>query len=143
MGAGFAVGIGRKPLSTYSAPVGGPLPPLRIEAASHLRHLRRVRERFPDHIDLQIKRAGELAELCVGRGASIHRTIKIRYSLTARWRDKVKSEKLHHVLPRDSSQNQSILTQVTAVNLFHLQPTRPEGLQQLVGLGWGKDAKEY
>jgi hypothetical protein len=39
---------------TYSASVGGPIAPLRAEAASLLQLLRRVRERFPDHADLLV-----------------------------------------------------------------------------------------
>ena len=183
MGAGFAVGIDEEPLMTYSASVGGPLAPLRAEAASLLQLLRRVRERFPDHADLlvfidclvlldillkwgrsdfqpqprdvvhfdilvplltelrswpgtallvkvkshagclQNERADALADLGtvseeepIFPGPSKYGTLWLR--VRASWRDKVRSEQLPHVLPRDSAPNQSILKQVTAVNLF-------------------------
>ncbi len=35
----------------------------------------------------------------------------------AYWRDRVRSEKLHHILSRDSAQNKSILMKVIAVHL--------------------------
>ena len=49
MGAGFVLGIQQEPLMTYSVSVGGPLAPLRAEAAGLFQLLRRVRERFPSH----------------------------------------------------------------------------------------------
>jgi len=54
MGAGFALGIQKEPLMTYSVSVGGPLAPLRAEAASLFQLLRRVRERFPSHVNLLV-----------------------------------------------------------------------------------------
>ena len=54
MGAGFAIGHGRDPLLTFSAPVGGVYSPLRAEAVSLLKYLQTVRERFPEQKSLLI-----------------------------------------------------------------------------------------
>ena len=54
MGAGFALGIQKEPLMTYSVSVVRPLAPLRAEAASLFQLLRRVRERFPGHTNLLV-----------------------------------------------------------------------------------------
>ena len=45
IGAGFALGRQKEPLMTYYASVGGPLAPLRAEAASLFKLLSRARER--------------------------------------------------------------------------------------------------
>ena len=42
----------------------------------------------------------------------------------ASWRDRVRSEQLHHIIPRDSTPNKSILKQVSAVNLFRAMAKR-------------------
>ena len=42
----------------------------------------------------------------------------------ASWRDRVRSERLHHILPRDSAPNKRILKQVTAANLFRAMTKR-------------------
>ena len=49
MGAGFALGRQKEPLMTYYASVGGPLAPLRAEAASLF-----TREQFPGCADLLV-----------------------------------------------------------------------------------------
>jgi hypothetical protein len=54
MGASFALDIKKVPLMTYSVSVGGPLAPLRAEAASLFQLLKRVRERFPGHANLLV-----------------------------------------------------------------------------------------
>jgi hypothetical protein len=54
MGAGFALGIKKEPLMTYSVSVWGPLAPLRAEAASLFQRLRPVRERFPGHANMLV-----------------------------------------------------------------------------------------
>jgi len=54
MGAGFAMGHGRDPLLTFSAPVGGACSPLRAEAVSLLKYLQTVREQFPGQKSLLI-----------------------------------------------------------------------------------------
>jgi ribonuclease HI len=183
MGAGFALGIQKEPLMTYSVSVGGPLAPLRAEAASLFQLLRRVRERFPSHVNLLVfidclvlldillkwgrsdfqpqprdivhfdvlvpllselrswpgtvvlmkvkshagcllnERADALADLGalseeeqIFPGPSKYGTLWLR--ARASWRDRVRSEQLHHVLPRDSAPNKSILKQIITVNLF-------------------------
>ena len=56
-------------------------------------------------------------------GPSKYGTLWLRSRVS--WRDRVRSEQLPHILPRDSAPNKSILKQVTAVNFF-FEPWRNE-----------------
>ena len=55
-------------------------------------------------------------------GPSKYGTLWLRSRVS--WRDRVRSEQLPHILPRDSAPNKSILKQVTAANLFRAMAKR-------------------
>ena len=75
------------------------------------------------------ERADELAELGVksedeqiSPGPSKHGSVWLR--IRESWRHRVRSEKLHHIIPRDTAPNKSILKLVSAVNFLRAMTKR-------------------